>query len=158
MIRPARVEDGEELARLFLESARHHLGLDPDLYQVPDRDDVIKEHQQWVGRADRAILVAEVDRRPAGFVSIRMLDPSARPSMIRPRRRADLGIVVTEDLRGRGIGAGLMEAAENWARERGAEMLTLDGHVANTGALHFYERMGYRTIGLFMVKAVHDAG
>jgi ribosomal protein S18 acetylase RimI-like enzyme len=51
-----------------------------------------------------------------------------------------------------------MDAGEAWAREQGAEVFTLDGHVANAGALRLYERMGYRNVGFFMVKAVHDAG
>jgi ribosomal protein S18 acetylase RimI-like enzyme len=93
-----------------------------------------------------------------GSLSVRVLEPPGGASMIRPRRRADIGITVTSELRGRGIGATLMDAGEAWAREQGAEVFTLDGHVANAGALRLYERMGYRNVGFFMVKAVHDAG
>jgi ribosomal protein S18 acetylase RimI-like enzyme len=158
VIRAARTDDAASLAELFLESARHHVDLDPNLYRVPERDQVIQEHQAWLGRHDRTLLVAEVEGRTAGFVSIRLVEPPRGAGMIRPRRSADIGITVTSELRGRGIGATLMAAGEEWARDHGAEVLTLDGHVANTGALRLYERMGYRKLGFFMVKAVHDAG
>ncbi len=38
-----------------------------------------------------------------------------------------------------------MEAAEGWARERGAGLMMLDASVANLDALRFYEQChGYR--------------
>lgn len=152
VIRPARTDDAERLAELLLESARHHMALDPDIYRVPELGQVVREHQQWLGREDRAILVAEVDGRPAGFVSVRIVEPPGGAGMIRPQQSADIGIAVTRSLRGRGLGAGLMEAGEAWAREHDAEVLTLDAHVANTGALRLYERLGYRKVGFFMLK------
>ncbi len=72
--------------------------------------------------------------------------------MIRPRVVADVGIAVTADHRRRGIGTRLMEAAETWARSQGAETMILNCHAANTTAVCFYEKLGYRIRGLFMDK------
>jgi ribosomal protein S18 acetylase RimI-like enzyme len=46
-----------------------------------------------------------------------------------------------------------MEAAEDWARERGATLMLLDASAANTEALRFYEeRHGFRLRGVLMTK------
>jgi ribosomal protein S18 acetylase RimI-like enzyme len=51
--------------------------------------------------------------------------------------------------RGRGIGAGLLAAAERAARERGCRALRLEVRVDNTAAIALYERAGYRRIGSY---------
>ncbi len=50
--------------------------------------------------------------------------------------------------RSRGIGARLLAAARDWARERGATHLELDSADARTDAHRFYERegAGYRSV------------
>jgi N-acetylglutamate synthase-like GNAT family acetyltransferase len=55
-----------------------------------------------------------------------------------------LGLVVAETLRGSGIGAGLLRAAEAWARERGVAQLRVRSRVERERAHRFYERAGYR--------------
>ena len=87
-----------------------------------------------------------------GFVEINLLRPGNRPGMVKPRLVADIGIAVLSQYRHRGIGRRLMEAAESWARSRGAASITLNCHAANEEAVSFYGSIGYRTIGLFMVK------
>jgi ribosomal protein S18 acetylase RimI-like enzyme len=51
--------------------------------------------------------------------------------------------------RGRGIGAGLLAAAEHAARERGARALRLEVRQDNAAAIALYERAGYRRIGRY---------
>jgi ribosomal protein S18 acetylase RimI-like enzyme len=52
-------------------------------------------------------------------------------------------LVVHGDAEGRGIGRALMVAAEEGARARGAESLTLHVFSTNTRARALYERLGY---------------
>jgi GNAT superfamily N-acetyltransferase len=78
--------------------------------------------------------------------------------MVRPRVGADVGIAIREGWRGGGIGRRLMAAAEAWARERGAEQMTLDCHAANDAAIAFYDALGYRTVGHFMAKPLGTNG
>jgi [ribosomal protein S18]-alanine N-acetyltransferase len=51
--------------------------------------------------------------------------------------------------RGRGIGAGLLAAAEDAAHERGCRALRLEVRVDNAVAIALYERAGYRRIGRY---------
>jgi GNAT superfamily N-acetyltransferase len=49
---------------------------------------------------------------------------------------------VDPDRRSQGIGKRLLDAAKDWARERGATHLELDSALARTDAHRFYEREG----------------
>jgi GNAT superfamily N-acetyltransferase len=57
-------------------------------------------------------------------------------------------VFVPTELRGRGIGTELSEAAERMARERGHRQISISASTANEGALRLYRRLGYRDAGL----------
>ncbi|KOG51655.1 streptothricin acetyltransferase [Streptomyces virginiae] len=64
------------------------------------------------------------------------------------RRLTIEDIEVAPGHRGRGIGRALMECAERFARERGAEHLWLEVSSVNAPAVHAYRRMGFAFCGL----------
>ncbi len=148
----ARPGDARQLATLYRDSARYHTGIDPALYVVPDADALAAAYADTLTSTDVGVFVAEVGERPVGCVEVQILRPSGSPTMIRPRVVADVGIAVVADHRRSGIGTRLMEAAETWARSKGAQMMILNCHAANTAAVRFYEKLGYRIRGLFMDK------
>ena len=55
------------------------------------------------------------------------------------------GLVVQESHRSRGIGALLVDAAEQWARERGLRRMRVRSNVLRERTHRFYERLGYTT-------------
>ena len=57
-------------------------------------------------------------------------------------------VFVPEDLRGRGIGTRLAQAAEELARARGYAAISIGTSVANEGALRLYRRLGFRDADL----------
>jgi predicted GNAT family N-acyltransferase len=61
------------------------------------------------------------------------------PQTVRLRQMA-----VLNDLQGQGIGKALMQFAENVARDRGYQKITMHARKNATG---FYEKMGYKVIG-----------
>ncbi len=56
------------------------------------------------------------------------------------------GLVVDKAYRSQGIGARLVRAAEDWARARGCEGLTVRTNVVRQRALAFYRRLGFREV------------
>jgi GNAT superfamily N-acetyltransferase len=89
---------------------------------------------------DSAVFVAvDDDGRSLGFIHLTTADDyyDARTTA----HVADL--VVAHEAAGRGVGAALMQRAEEWAREQGFAMLTLNVFTANRRAREFYARLGF---------------
>jgi GNAT superfamily N-acetyltransferase len=149
-IRQSTAADVDALVELDLASARHHAQLDPATYHVPDRADVAAFLERRLADPERRVLVAVVDEQVVGMIDVTKADPPDAGSIIRHVVTVDLGISVAEAWRGRGIGHEPMAAAESVAREVGAARVILDMSAANTGALRFYRRLGYREHGLFL--------
>jgi GNAT superfamily N-acetyltransferase len=94
---------------------------------------------------DRATMfVAEVDGAVVGICSVYLDIESVRYG----QRAWVEDLAVHPDHRSAGHGKGLLDAAKDWARERGAAHLELDSGEARADAHRFYERErpAYRSI------------
>jgi GNAT superfamily N-acetyltransferase len=89
----------------------------------------------------RALLVAEDEDGIVGTVQLGLAQPENQP------HRADLAkMLVHPRGRRRGLGAALIEAAEQTARDCGKSLLVLDT-VTGSDAERLYERMGWVRVG-----------
>lgn len=93
-------------------------------------------------RGERALLVAEDESgRILGTVQVIWDLPENQP------HRADLAkMLVHRDARGRGLGAALLQAAEESARAEGKTLLVLDT-VTGSAGYRLYERGGWTRVG-----------
>ena len=80
-------------------------------------------------------IVAYEDERMLGCCMLVEEDPQT----VRLRQMA-----VINDLQGKGIGRALMQFAENLARDRGYQKITMH---ARKNAMGFYEKLGYQKVG-----------
>jgi RimJ/RimL family protein N-acetyltransferase len=88
------------------------------------------------------VLVAEEDDRIVGRLSI------GRETHPASEHVADVGLMVADGYRRRGIGRALMENAEAWARSVGVRKIELHVFPHNEAALALYDRLGYRRVGV----------
>jgi GNAT superfamily N-acetyltransferase len=96
---------------------------------------------QGVAAGDRALLVAEDASGLCGTVQLIFDLPENQP------HRADLAkMLVRRRARRRGLGAALMRAAEETARDCGKTLLVLDAVTGGDGA-RLYERLGWVRVG-----------
>lgn len=65
-------------------------------------------------------------------------------------------LYVAPEHRQRGIGSALIRIAEEWARVRGDCKIGLQVFQANRPALNLYQKLGYQTESLWMVKSLAD--
>lgn len=56
------------------------------------------------------------------------------------------GWYVDEDVRGGGVGAGLVRAAEDWARAQGHSEIASDVEIDNEGSLAAHRALGYEEV------------
>src|SRR5262245_20375201 len=149
--------DADALAAVYISSAAHHVGLDPDFYRVPSREAVAARYRDPSHLREAVILVAEVTGLIVGSATVRMLPQSTESSMVTPARAASVDIALLGAYRGRGIGEQLMRSAEAAARIGGANRIVLDVAIVNERALHFYQdRLGYRLFGALLMKPLDD--
>jgi GNAT superfamily N-acetyltransferase len=161
LIRPARASDADDLARNWIETARHFVELDPEGFRVPSIDGLAEFFEELLARPrseDSAWLVAEVDGQVVGDVSARLERPAEHAE------RQVLGYLtevrvyvetlgVAQAHRRRGVGTRLMQAVEQWARDRGAVYARLITYAASPLSVPFYERrMGYRRRSIVFEK------
>jgi GNAT superfamily N-acetyltransferase len=160
LVRPVRPGDGEGCARAWLDAARYYVQIEPDAFQVPAEDGLAGwfEEQQARAGPDGLTLVATVAGEVAGFVTAEFQPPadSAAWQLTRaaavPRVYVN-ALVVAEPQRRAGVGTALMAAVENWARGRGAAMVSLDTNLRSPLSVPFYEeRMHYYRHGVIFRK------
>lgn len=101
---------------------------------------------------NRVVLVAEIGGRAVGCLSTSVMRVLHRPA---PVGRISM-MVVEEGLRGRGIGAELVRAAERALRRQGCYMVEVTSHVRRTDAHRFYERLGYERTSVRLARELDD--
>ena len=152
IIRAPQAGDGGGLARCWLDARAYYAALNSDLFQIPQADVLAQRLEEWLlstTSEDACALVAEKDGQVVGFVTAAVERPveNAAGHLLR-----DLGwvrvvihaLVVQEAHRRQGIGTKLMQAAEAWARGRGAVIALVDTYVGSPLSVPFYEtRLGY---------------
>lgn len=61
-------------------------------------------------------------------------------------------LATSESAESRGVGTALVEACEQWAREKGYTMLVLSTGAGNTRALRFYNHLGFHEEDVTLTK------
>jgi GNAT superfamily N-acetyltransferase len=92
--------------------------------------------RQAIESHDSAVIVADEDGRLVGLITAYQDMFSVRYGY----RAWVEDLAVDPELRSRGIGKALLDAAKAWAKERGATHLELDSGEARHDAHRFYER------------------
>ena len=92
---------------------------------------------EWKRQADLLVAVRETD--PLGYVRlvIREADQCAWAT----------DLVVTAEARRQGIGAALLQAAQEWARDRAARRLILEASSKNQPAIRLGQKLGFEICG-----------
>jgi RimJ/RimL family protein N-acetyltransferase len=115
------------------------------MYEPGERESSVQDLARELAGIDRTpnsvVLLAEIDDQLAGYVEL------TGGSFRRSRATAYLVIGVRAHAAGRGIGAGLLRQARDWAIAHGLHRLELTVMAHNTRAIGLYERMGFTVEG-----------
>jgi GNAT superfamily N-acetyltransferase len=160
-LRPGRPDDADALARLSLESSGYYARLAPE-YFAPGEHDGFAEWiaAEWTGDTGCLALVAEIEGSVAGYLEAVLQEPEEWGRFfgnrdLRQRRLFINALLTAEEHRRRGVGTRLVEAAEEWGRERGAVVALLDTFHASPLSVPFWEgRMGYKRRAIIFRKAL----
>lgn len=135
-IRAATAGDARAISRLI-----DQLG-----YSASERE--VAERLATMQRDERLVLVAELDGQLVGCLSTSIMRVLHRPA---PVGRISM-MVVDETVRGRGIGAALVRAAERALAAAGCGLVEVTSNLARTEAHRFYERLGYERTSVRLAR------
>jgi GNAT superfamily N-acetyltransferase len=153
-IRPVTLDDLDVLIDIYLDTARHHAAIDPEVFRVPDRAAIeVRLRRRIEGRGVTGEYVAAmIGDAMAGSASVDIADPPSAGNMARAVPTAEFGVSVVDGWRGRGIGRALITHLEGWAADHGVERMVLNVSEANEGAIRLYHELGYRDYDRAMLK------
>ena len=127
IIRDARATDAVRLAALAVQ-----LGYPATAAEVEAR------LGKYEGNDDERVIVAELSGEVAGWTSAALVDHFYTPRCVEIS-----GLVVESAMRGRGIGAALLDEARRWSVSKGVNQLRLRANIARQDAHRFYTRYGF---------------
>lgn len=97
------------------------------------------------------VFVAFQSQEPVGLMGL------LRQQASKMKHRSTLIMVYLRDsARGQGLAEGLMNAVAKYAAESGVSQIELNVSSQNRRAIRFYERNGFRAIGLIPAGMIHE--
>ena len=141
LIRKATMDDIEALRVLYLELEQDGVKYQPEHFVIGYRDNEFFEN--IFDSENQDILVAEIESEVVGFVHVMIIEPK-KVACLKPQTVVyiqDLDVIT--EMRSRGIGSLLMEAAKEYGMNRGADFIRTQVFPQNTDGLRFYEKNGF---------------
>jgi phosphinothricin acetyltransferase len=139
-VRLATEADAEAICRIY------NQGIEDRLATLETELRTAEERRQWLAARDarHPVIVAESDGTISGWGSLNVFN--ARPAY---RFVADFSVYVERAWRGQGVGRVLLARLIELGREHGYHKLVLSAFPFNPGGMALYEKMGFRTVGIY---------
>jgi phosphinothricin acetyltransferase len=146
-VRSATAADAQAICRIYNQGIEDRLATLETELRTPD------ERRQWLaGRSPRhPVIVAEHDGVVTGWGSLNVFN--ARPAY---QHVADFSVYVERAWRGKGVGRTLLARLVELGRELGYHKLVLSAFPVNTAGVALYERLGFRTVGIYKEQGLLD--
>lgn len=159
-LRKVRDSDADALATAWVDQAEQYAGLAPEVFRRPSDTGL----GRWLvdglaSAADpdrRLVLIADVDGAAAGFIVAAVVEPHAAADRQMQRTLAHRqvrieALAVQRRFRRSGVGRRLTRAAEDWARNRDARVISAQAYVEGP-ALGFFDALGYEPTATVVTK------
>jgi len=107
----------------------------------PNEVEAMRARIRAIGESDLLLVAVDATDRPVGFIQ------AHRVCVIEVGFRVEiLGLVVSSSFRRSGIARRLIEEAESWAKNIGAEAISVRSNTKRIEAHLFYPALGYKNI------------
>jgi L-amino acid N-acyltransferase YncA len=146
-VRAATAADAEAICRIYNQGIEDRVATLETELRTPE------ERAAWLAaRGPRhPVIVAEDDGPIIGWGSLNQFNP--RDAY---RHVVDFSIYVERAYRGRGVGKVMLARLIELAREQRYHKMVLSAFPSNSGGMALYERMGFRTVGVYKEQGMLD--
>ena len=143
-IRLARSKDLDSLALLRKELLDHHARLDPYWETTDNWEGPLRVFMRaGLARPDHVLIVAETANGLVGYCMASVQKHSNARVVSEVGYIVDL--MVTEQMRGHGVGTALFERAADWFKRKGLTRVELKVAVMNESSCKFWSKLGFQT-------------
>jgi len=136
-IREAKPADSARLAEMI----RGDLG-----HEVTEKQ--VRKNLAALKKAGETPLVATLDKKVVGLIGLHRMVTVHRPA---PVGRIP-ALVVAKEAQGHGLGRMLVDAAEQWCRKKGCQIIEVTSNDRRAQAHAFYRHMGYERTSIRFFK------
>lgn len=143
--------DEREIARLSYQVGKMHDDALPGYFCPTSEAEHLEVIQKMMKDAKAIVLKAVYDGKVCGFACLYLQD-TPRKGLVHSKIGYIYNLGVDEAYQKRGIGATLLEKAEDYLREKGAETVELNVFLFNQRALAFYKKYGYQALDVNLQK------
>jgi L-amino acid N-acyltransferase YncA len=147
-LRLATGTDAEAICRIY------NQGIEDRLATLETELRTAEERQQWLqGRSPRhPVIVAEnVQGEAVGWGSLNVFNPREAYRYV-----ADFSVYVERAWRGKGVGRALLTRLIELGHQLGFHKLVLSAFPTNTGGMALYEKLGFRSVGIYREQGLLD--
>ena len=146
-LRPAAGTDAAAIALIYNQGIEDRLATLETELRTPE------ERRQWLSaRSPRhPVVVAEDGGVVIGWGSLNPFSARAAYRFV-----ADFSVYVERSWRGRGVGRVLLTRLIELGREHGYHKLVLSAFPFNQAGVALYERLGFRTVGIYREQGMLD--
>ena len=149
IIRAAEKRDIPALARLLHQVNDVHAQGRPDIFILGQRKYTDDELLEVLSDASRPVFVAVTEQGVAGYAFC-IIEIADRHNLQPEKALYIDDICVDEANRGSGIGKGLYDYVNQYAKDIGCRRITLNVWTLNSGAMEFYKKMGMDPLKITM--------
>ena len=115
-------------------------------FSFPDSEGGRKYFFARIHGEDSLALIASIDGEPVGYL---VAAETAGESYRYVARSAELeNMLVGENVRGKGVGAKLVDEFIKWCKARSILRVKVSAYAANAEALRFYEKQGFKNLSI----------
>lgn len=106
--------------------------------------DIRKYHEGWGRRGDRALIAFNTKNQAVGAVWYRLFDDNTKSYGFIDCNTPEIGIAVSEEVRGKGVGTLLMRKIIKQAKDEGYINISLSVDLENDAAINIYNKLGFK--------------
>jgi len=147
-VRLATAADADTICRIYNQGIEDRVATLETELRTPE------ERRQWLaGRSPRhpVVIASVADGGVAGWASLNVFNPREAY-----RHVTDISVYVERAFRGKGIGRILLTRLVELGREHGFHKLVLSAFPTNTNGMALYEKLGFRTVGVYEEQGMLD--
>jgi L-amino acid N-acyltransferase YncA len=148
-VRQAVDADAAAICRIYNQGIEDRVATLETELRTPD------ERRQWLAaRGPRHPVIVAETTGPATTIAWGSLNPYNPRDCY--RHVADFSIYVERASRGKGVGKLMLTRLVELAREHGYHKMVLSAFPTNSGGMALYEKLGFRTVGIYREQGLLD--